>query len=391
LFFLLKKEKEADMAELHRNRLNPNHYLGCHPLDLNGKLEGWQPAPLAEDAVPYSRFTQASFIDGAIQWKKEGSVRRKALDQSLAKISRLNLPGGDHVQEYLRRQYRRNARPNTMRNACTALMLFLMFIRENRIAHVEMITCRLIEAFVENEQDRNLKLSSVKNRLQTVYAFLRFLAKEEIVHPDLALRPIRIKLPQSLPRAISPDDTAKFLSVIDHIRDRAMILLLLRTGMRVGELLSMRVNDVDLNEMTVKIYEAAKNKIGRVVYFSDDAKEAIIAWLRNRDHRKSYLFYGQGGERLTYTAARIRFIKYVRKAQLEDKNYTVHCLRHTYATDLLNAGMRLEVLQQLLGHSNINVTRIYARLTDKTREEEYFKAMAKIQKDQSDGPDRFDR
>jgi len=390
LFFLLKKKKEAHMAELDRRAFNPNHCLGCHPLDLTEKLSGWQPTRLEEDAVPYPRFTQASFLDGTIQWKKERSFRRKTLDRSLDRVSRLDLPGGNHVREYLKRQYRRNATPATIRTACTALVLFLLFAKEKGVAHVEMITRRLIEAFVENEEDRNLKLSSVKGRLQTIYAFLRFLVKEEIVHPDLAQRRITIKLPQSLPRALAPEDTVKLLSVIGHIRDRAMILLLLRTGMRIGELLGTRVNDVDLNERTIKIYVAAKNKIGRVVYFSDDAKEAVDAWLMNRDHRKSFLFYGQGGDRWTYSAARVRFIKYVREAQLEDKNYTVHCLRHTFATDLLNAGMRLEVLQQLLGHSNLNVTRIYARLTDKTREEEYFKAMSKIERDQSDGRDQLD-
>ncbi len=379
------------MAELHRTSLNPNHHLGCHPLDLHEKLDGWQPTPVLDDAVPYSRFTQASFIDGTIQWKRERSFRRKTLDRSLEKVSGLNLPGGDHVQEYLRRQYRRNARPSTIRTACTALILFLSFVKEKGVVHVELITRRCIEAFVENEQDRNLKLSSVKGRLQTVYAFLRFLVNEQIVHPDLVLRRITIKLPQSLPRAFSPEDTLKLLSVISHVRDRAMILLLLRTGMRIGELLDTRVNDVDLCEKTVKIYEAAKNKIGRVVYFSDDAKKAVVAWLKSRDHRKSNLFYGRGGGRWSYSAARVRFIKYIGKAHLDGKNYTVHCLRHTYATDLLNAGMRLEVLQQLLGHSSLNVTRIYARLTDKTREEEYFKAMAKIERDQSDGHDQLDR
>ncbi|MCP4568273.1 MAG: tyrosine-type recombinase/integrase [FCB group bacterium] len=379
------------MAELHQTSFNPNHHLGCHPLNLHEKLGGWQPTPISDNAIPYSRFTQASFIDGTIQWKRERSFRRKTLDRSLEKISSLTLPGADHVQEYLRRQYRQNARPATIRSACTALMLFLLFVKEKGVTHVEMITRRCIEAFVENEQDRNLKLSSVKGRLQTIYAFLRFLVKEEIVHPDLVLRRITIKLPQSLPRALTPEDTVKLLSVIDHVRDRAMILLLLRTGMRIGELLDTRINDLDLNEKTIKIYEAAKNKIGRVVYFSDDAKEDVVVWLNSRDHRKSNLFYGQGGGRWSYSAARVRFIKYVRKADLDGKNYTVHCLRHTYATDLLNAGMRLEVLQQLLGHSSLNVTRIYARLTDKTREEEYFKAMAKIERDQSDGHDQLDR
>ncbi|MDD5245409.1 MAG: tyrosine-type recombinase/integrase, partial [Syntrophorhabdaceae bacterium] len=67
------------------------------------------------------------------------------------------------------------------------------------------------------------------------------------------------------------------------------------------------------------------------------------------------------------------------------KGYTVHALRHTYASELLNAGMRLEVLQQLLGHQDIEMTRRYARLTDRTREEEYFRAMAIIEKGEADG------
>ena len=73
------------------------------------------------------------------------------------------------------------------------------------------------------------------------------------------------------------------------------------------------------------------------------------------------------------------FIRYLEQAGLADKGYTLHCLRHTFASELLNAGMRLECLQQLLGHSSIEMTRRYARLTDNTRREEYFRAMAIIE------------
>ena len=87
---------------------------------------------------------------------------------------------------------------------------------------------------------------------------------------------------------------------------------------------------------------------------------------------------------MTYTAARMMFIKYIEKARLSHKGYSLHCLRHTFATDLLNAGMRLEYLQPLLGHSSIEMTRRYARLTDKSREEEYFRAMEKIERGEID-------
>ena len=82
--------------------------------------------------------------------------------------------------------------------------------------------------------------------------------------------------------------------------------------------------------------------------------------------------------------------KYLQKAGLQHNGYTLHCLRHTYATDLLNARMPLECLRVLLGHSNLEITRRYARLSDKTREEEYFRAMQRILKGESNENDQCD-
>lgn len=221
-----------------------------------------------------------------------------------------------------------------------------------------------------------------------VHAFLRYLVEEEIVTPDVFGRRIRLQLPDRLPRAMDPDDVWRLLSVIDHTRDRAMILVLLRTGMRIGELLNTKIVDVHLRERRIEIYEAEKNRMGRVVYLSDDAISSLESWLKERDPRKEYLIYGRARGRICYSTARGTFVKYLVKADLSHKGYTVHTLRHTFATELLNAGMRLECLQVLLGHRCIEETRRYARLTDKTREAEYFKAMSKIERGQNDGDDR---
>ena len=88
---------------------------------------------------------------------------------------------------------------------------------------------------------------------------------------------------------------------------------------------------------------------------------------------------------MCYSTARCRFVAYLKEAGLGQKGYTVHSLRHTFASELLNAGMRLECLQQLMGHQDIEVTRRYARLTDRTREEEYFRAMSIIERGGIDG------
>ena len=149
--------------------------------------------------------------------------------------------------------------------------------------------------------------------------------------------------------------------------------------------------DVDMGEQKILIYEAQKNHLGRVVYFSDDAKAALEKWLEKRGNSHELLFYGLGGKVLSYPAARMMFVKYLDRAGLSHKGYTLHSLRHTYATDLLNARMPIQVLEKLLGHTSLEVTRRYARLKDKTKEEEYFKAMAIIERRQRDGAQQCDR
>jgi integrase/recombinase XerD len=191
---------------------------------------------------------------------------------------------------------------------------------------------------------------------------------------------MRVKIPDSLPRAIDPQDIKRLLMVLDKSRDRAMVMVLLRTGMRVGELLNTLVSEVNLKDRRIEIFEAEKNRVGRVVYVSDDARDVLKAWLKQRDPHQEFLFYGVRGTPLTYPAARMMFVKYLDKAGLSSKGYSLHCLRHSFATELLNAGMSLPCLQQLLGHSSIEMTLRYARLTDKTREQEYFKAMAIIER-----------
>jgi site-specific recombinase XerD len=215
--------------------------------------------------------------------------------------------------------------------------------------------------------------------------------EEGIVSPDIFSRRIRLQLPERLPRAMDPDDLRKLLSVIKDIRDRAMIMVLLRTGMRIGELLNTRVTDVHIKERRIEIYEGEKNRLGRVVYLSDDAVIALRKWLKERNPREEYLVYTRmSTDTMSYSTARTIFQRYIVKAGLTDKGYSLHTLRHTFATEFLNAGMRLECLQVLLGHRSIEETRRYARLTDKTREEEYFRAMSRIERRDLDGDDRRD-
>ncbi|HUL37085.1 MAG TPA: tyrosine-type recombinase/integrase [Thermodesulfobacteriota bacterium] len=307
------------------------------------------------------------------------------ISQILQKLSQVTLPEQERVQRYMRHKWRLNHKSNSLRNSLKAIELFLTFYTSLGKSRLEEIAREDLEAFVESEQDRGTKITSARTRLMYLLGFLRFLIEDDVISETLLKRKIRLKLPDLLPRAMNPSDVRQLLSTIRHIRDRALILVLLRTGMRIGELLALKVSDLDIRERKIHLLEGEKNSLGRVVYLSDDALFALRQWLSKRDHKKGPLFYGRGHNPLGYSSARYLFVKYLKKAGLENRGYTVHSLRHTFASELLNAGMRLECLQQLLGHHNIEMTRRYARLTDKTREEEYFRAMAIIEKGASNG------
>jgi len=322
--------------------------------------------------------------------EKPALVGNNGLTRILKKLWKEDIPGKNHIESYLRDQYRRNLRLTTIKNSLTAIVSFIFLVKQDGKNRLEEITRGDLGTFIEHEQDRGLKPSTVRLKLDLLKAFIRYQIEKDIILAEVLSKRMIIKVPDALPKAMELEDESKLLSVIKHVRNRAMILLLLRTGMRIGELLSLQMHDIQLVEKKIDIWEAQKTRIGRVVYFSEDAAKALKKWLKKRDLDQKCLIYGKSGNPLSYETARQIFKGNIDRAGLTDKGYTLHCLRHTFASELLNAGMRLECLQQLLGHTSIEVTRIYARLTDVTRREEYFKAMSMIEKGKINGNYRSD-
>ncbi len=225
-----------------------------------------------------------------------------------------------------------------------------------------------------------MKINTIIGRLRVIYAFVRFMVERDILPTELLQKKIHIKQPEVLPKGIPSEDIESLLAAISKVRDRALILLLLRTGMRIGELLNVKVADIILPEKKILLYIGEKNFEGRVVYFSEDAEAALLEWLQLRNEQKEYLFYSPARENISYVSAWKVMRNLLTKADLRSKGYSLHSLRHTFATTMLNAGLRLEVLQQLLGHKLIDMTLRYAKLSNITRETEYFKAIAIIEK-----------
>jgi len=366
------------MTRFFPPHINPNFSLGCHPPTLKEHFQDLNRQGVDVD-IPIS-----------VQIGHFGPRKPKARKTVFQRLSDKRFLGKLHLVKFLYQKQLRLCSHRTLSNYCIALTFFLRFAQKIGRTSVEELTADDLGAFVEHEQDRGLSPATLSLRLHCFYNFARYLEEEKVLPADRFARKIRVKRPDVLPRAMAPADVKLLLAVIGNARDRAMILVLLRSGLRIGELLGVRMEDVRLDEKKILVWEGEKNLTGRTVCLSEDACCALERWFERRDPRKTNVFYAQAHSSMSYTTAREIHRKYIEKAGLAGKGYTLHSLRHTFATDLLNAGMRLECLQQLLGHNSLEMTLRYARLTDRTREDEYFKAMAVIEGETENGPDRLD-
>lgn len=138
-----------------------------------------------------------------------------------------------------------------------------------------------ISAFVGYEQDRGLKAVLIISQLRVVYALIMYLVDHEVIAPEVVKPKIRIQEPDALPKAIPKEDIGRILDAVASVRDRALIMLLLRTGVRIGELLEVKLEDIVLHDQKILIYIGSKNYEGRAVYYSTDAELALKHWLHN--------------------------------------------------------------------------------------------------------------
>jgi len=342
---------------------------------MNGHSDLQQTSKSSDFKIPAVNAPQ--YYQTRLRFKINSKDCLEALGQILKRLVRMDLPGKDQVAAYLRHLMLGNRRPRTLYSRFGAIILFLGLIRESGRISLEAITRRDVEAFIEREQDRGIKITTIRTRLVSVQAFLRYLLEEGIVSAELFSRRIRLQLPERLPRAMDPDDLRKLLSVIEDIRDRAMILVLLRTGLRIGELLNTQMADVHLKERKIEIDEGEKNRLGRVVYLSDDALSALEAYMQKRKWAKEKRVFlvqkgPQRGKPISVRGIQKRIEHYSQRAEIR---VSCHHLRHTMATQLLNADADLVTIQDLLGHSLITTTQCYCRVSNLKVQRDYYKAI----------------
>jgi site-specific recombinase XerD len=246
------------------------------------------------------------------------------------------------------------------------------------------ITFKDIDRFIAVQSGKGFKPSTINRRLASVITLYDFLSVEddELACPVIVRRH-HVREHQRLPRPVGEEDLKRFFAVIPcghnvtDKRDRAMFLLMLRCGLRIGEVAALRLADLFLEEEYPRVVVRGKGSRERGVYLSPQAKAGLQDYLAERPSVKSefvFLSYLEGG--LSTTSIHNRLLKYRELAHIQ---ITAHRLRHSFANDLLNAEAPITSIQKLMGHRWIESTQTYVRANDKQVCADYYAACAKLE------------
>jgi integrase/recombinase XerD len=242
-----------------------------------------------------------------------------------------------------------------------------------------------IDAWIAAAFQQGLAPGTIVTYRQGLQGFFGFLYN----HGVLAQSPIQlprhhILLPTRLPQPMAEAEIVVFFRVIDALEDRTMFLLMLRCGLRVSEVSHVRWAAIDLGQGTLRV-NTSKGQVDRVVYLSPDVATALRQWHGLQAATADYVFPSRmtrkGGLPLGARHIRNRMTRYLKLAGIT-KRYSPHSLRHTFATQLLNAGASLEVVKELMGHRSLQMTLRYTQLYDRTKRAQYDHAMAQVEQQQ---------
>ena len=282
----------------------------------------------------------------------------------------------DAIINYRRFLKRRNYSRYTVRNYMNTLKHFIVWVD----VPIEQATHKSVLSFIDYLLDKHLQPKTINCYLDGIRDFYDYLINEEqipMINPVKRGYALRISRP--LPRYLRDEEIPRLFSVIDSRRDRAMFMVMLRCGLRVEEVAQLTLAALDLPRSQVFIYEG-KGAKDRVVYLSNDAYRALVQYLRIRpSSRAKKLFLVEKGrfkgKPLSVRGIQKRMEACARKAGVK---VSCHQLRHTMATQLLNADADLVTIQDLLGHTRIKTTQRYCRVSNLKVQRDYHKAMAVV-------------
>jgi len=245
---------------------------------------------------------------------------------------------------------------------------------------IEKATYRKISEYIDYLLSKRLGPKTVNCYLNSVCQFYHYLNEEEGIQiVNTVKKPNIMKLPRGLPKHLKDEQVEALFKNLKGQRDKAMFMLMLRCGLRVEEVANLSLGSIDLKRRMLLIQDS-KGAKDRIVYISNDALAALLEYLRVRPANKvkKVFLVEKGpltGQSLSVRGIQKRMEYYANKTKLR---ISCHHLRHTMATQMLNADTDLSTIQDLLGHNSIRTTQRYCRISNPKVRRDYFKAMEVI-------------
>ena len=255
------------------------------------------------------------------------------------------------------------------------------FMEEQGIEDVNRITATNLNSYILYLEKKQFSAATISRNIASLKAFYHYLFKEGMITEDVSEMLRAPKIEKKLPEILSMEEVVRLLeqpngNTPKEIRDKAMMELLYATGIRVTELITLKVNDVNLQMGYIICRDTSKE---RVIPFGNEAKSALIRYLEGtraamiEDASSKYLFANCSGQPMSRQGF-WKLIKYYAKKAGITADITPHTLRHSFAAHLVENGADLRSVQEMLGHSDISTTQIYANINQNKIREVYERA-----------------
>ncbi len=252
------------------------------------------------------------------------------------------------------------------------------FLKFNKSKDINEINNNDLKEYVKYLNDENLNEKSISRNISCLKSFYKFLVVEKYVNNNPSDSVIMPKLKRSLPKTLTENEVIDLLDIkltdTFSYRNKAMLELLYATGLRVSELVNLKLQDVDLNDDIVRTF--GKGNKERIIPFGDYAKKYLEKYIYEyrslmlKDKICEYLFLNNHGNKMTRQGF-FKIIKKIAKEKGIEKDLSPHTLRHSFASHLLKYGADLRTIQELLGHSDISTTQIYTHITNEQLKKNY--------------------
>lgn len=276
------------------------------------------------------------------------------------------------INDFISYISKKNYSVNTYTSYINDLYYFYIFIKKD----LTKVTFEDIKDYLEHLNLKKEKTSSIRRKISSLKTFYKFLYKNNYMNKkDYPLTKISYpKMEKKLPKFIYYNDLLEIINESskdkDGVRDRLIIEMLYATGVRVSELINIKINDIDFNNR--RIIVLGKGNKERIVYYGEYAEEVLKEYMKTHERKNhNYLFVNSKGGKLTDRGVRYIIDNIMSKLSVKT-HVTPHVLRHTFATDMLNNGCDIKVVQELLGHSSLKATEIYTHVTNEHLKKVYY-------------------